>query len=490
MAEFNNETYITDQIRKQYRNPKVSSVKASLDVKKFPMDTGLQKKIIMADVETLQAMVAKEETTYETILKAFWNQIADQLDKNAILSLDRRVFDQVKELHYDPKHDIMYGIPVLIKGNIATRHMPTNAGAAVIEDYFADDDAEIIKKLKAKGALILGKTNLSEWANFMSTESSNGYSAIGGQTKNPYGEFDVGGSSSGSAVACASHLSPVAIGTETAGSIIYPASQNSVVGLKPTLGLVSQDRIIPISKTHDTAGPMGRTVKDTYALFKAMTDNIRDPKWDKDKLKGINIGIIDNETVKHYYRDDDIKIIQRIQQELSVAKSCHFFTMLEQAFETQVYDILKYEFREGIKAYFTVAEQTTLTLDDILAFNGQKMHDYAPYNHEIIHQASTESYDPEVINSQIQCNRQMTRSALDNAFKRYDVLVTLSNYCTSVYAPAGYPAITIPAGYRTNGEPIGVTFIGQYNEDVSLMEIAYAYEQMTLHRLDPEEMRI
>lgn len=472
---FNNDDYIQGQLDKQYRDPKESSVKVSLEHELYDVDKTLMQKVLDSDIEDLQKMVKDGEASYLDIVKSFWNQILKNKDYNAVISLDKNVVEKAEASTYDDAHDLMYGMPVLVKDNVATQDLPTTAGAAVLKDYQPELDAEIIRRLKDKGALILGKTNLSEWANFMSTNSSNGYSTIGGQTKNAYGEFDVGGSSSGSSVAAALGFAPVTIGSETSGSIIYPASQNGVVGLKPTLGSVSQDGIIPISETHDTAGPIARTVKDTYALFKALSDVEETAVWDEDKLSGVRVGVIDNEAVKAVYRSEDDEIMSRVEKELSDAGAITSqISLSEEAFKIDYLNVLKHEFNAGIRSYF---EPMQLTLDKILVFNSENESSFAPYNQELIRQSVEEKHSKEEITETIRLNQTTSRKALDQAFETVDMLVTLSNYATVLYAAAGYPAVTLPGHKRSTGEPIGVTFIGKDKSDIQLLEWAYAYEQ-------------
>ncbi|MCT1798698.1 amidase family protein [Aerococcus urinaeequi] len=472
---FNNDDYLKGQIEKQYRKPKISSVKQTLDEELYDVDERLMKKVIGRDIETLQGLVREGEATYAEIAKCFWNQVLKHKDHNAVIALNPDVVKEAEKLSYDRSHSLMYGIPVLVKDNIATQDMPTTAGAAVLKDFKPEEDAEIIKLLKDKGTLILGKTNLSEWANFMSTDSSNGYSAIGGQTKNAFGEFDVGGSSSGSAVAAALGLAPVTIGSETSGSIIYPASQNGVVGHKPTLGLVSQDGIIPISHTHDTAGPITKTVKDAAIMFQALADTEETVQWYKDALKGVRVGIIANESLKAVYRSEDEEILSKAADELRGAGAeVSSFTVREEGLNIDYLNILKHEFNTGVQAYFA---SSALTLDKVLAFNEQQEEDFAPYNQELIRQSIEETYSDEEIDEMIRLNQQTARKALTEAFASVDLLVSLSNYATVLYAAAGNPAVTLPGHKRSTGEPVGVTFIGKSGQDLQLLEWAYAYEQ-------------
>jgi len=482
MSGFNNDDYLKSQVEKQ--------VEKTLKTHSFQglpaIDIKSNIDLLNKDIISLQEMVKNNVISYEDIVIFYLNRIKTFEGYNSVLEINDFALDEVKEKYYDDSHDAMYGIPVLIKGNIGTKRMHTTAGAAALKTFKCDDDADIIKKLKARGAIILGKTNLSEWANFMSTESSNGYSALGGQTMNPYGPFDVGGSSSGSAVAAACQLAPVTIGTETAGSIIYPASQNSVVGLKPTLGLLSTNRIIPISASHDTAGPMARTVKDTYYLFRAISCINQIPNFNKDALKNIRVGIIINEPVLSYYREGDQIILSETAEILKESGArVNEISLDVTAFDTKVYDILKYEFREGVEEFLKLnPEHPMKDLRDIIAFNEKNMEAFAPYNHEIIKQSKEEYYDDKIIKTQIKVNQNLTRSALNKALEKVDVLMTLSNYCTSVYAPAGYPAINVPGTYRSNGEPVGITLICKSGDDIKLLEYAYAYETI-LKRINP-----
>jgi amidase len=488
MTEFNEESYIEGQIRKQH--VETIKTKSKVDLKIDNLDTidveKYQPFIIGQSIRQIQESIKNGHLTYDVLVSFYLNRIQKFVAMNAVLELNPKCYEEALNKTYSDDHDLLYGMPILIKANIGTEDMTTSAGVAALRNLVCDEDADLVKKLKSKGAIILGKTNLSEWANFMSTESSNGYSALGGQTINPYGQFDVGGSSSGSGVAASLQLAAATIGTETAGSIIYPSSQNGIVGLKPTLGLISQDRVIPISETHDTAGPMTHCVDDTILLMEALTE-LREDSIALDQLK---IGIIANEPVKGMYRPDDQAFLNNLVDEIKA----HVNTIEEMelntlGFETQVFDILKYEFREGVKSYLTTYAPSypVQNLNDIIEFNKGDLNRYAPYNQELIVQSATEVFDPKTINQQILENRRITRLALDEALAKYDVLMTLSNYCTSIYAPAGYPAVTMPGGLRNNGEPLGFTLIGKEASDMRLLSIAKEMESVLNKRVAPKE---
>lgn len=473
--DFNSQDYIKGQIDKQYTTPKESRFKTPFDYDSYPVDADIMEKIIGKGCDALQHMVGEGELTYADIVKCYWNQAIKMKDYNALISLNEDAVKQAESLNYDEAHDVCYGLPVLIKDNINVAGLLNTAGAAVLKEHVAEEDAELIRLLKEKGAIILGKTNLSEWANFMSTDSSNGYSTIGGQTKNPFGPFDVGGSSSGSAAAVALSIAPLAIGTETAGSIIYPASQNGIVGLKPTLGLVSQEGIIPVSKTHDTAGPMAKTIKDTYDLFKAISQTDAVAEWAVEAAD-LKIGIIENDSVKGVYRDEDSQMMHTFSDRLKQADlACENVTLSDEALEVDYIPILKFEFDEGVRDFFK-ASNKGLTLSDVISFNNRDLDNTAPYNQELLVQSAETDVTRESIEEHIQSNQKKTREALNKAFEAVDVLVTLSNYATVLYAASGYPAVTLPGFKRATGEPVGITLIGKSGEDVHLLEIAHALE--------------
>ncbi|GAL66562.1 amidase family protein [Jejuia pallidilutea] len=275
------------------------------DLKDFTEEVynNLKSFILEQDIPTIQQHILHQKLSYEDLVKFYLYRIRkydreNELSLNSVISLNPNVikeakgFDKVKNIYAQPnsKEKFMrslYGMPILLKDNVNTKGMPTTAGAVALQ-HNATDDAFIVERLKEKGAIILGKANLSEWAYYFCGDCPSGYSAIGGQTLNPYGRriMDTGGSSSGSGVAVAANFAVAAIGSETSGSILSPASQNSVVGLKPTIGLVSRSGIVPISSTLDTAGPMAKNVTDTAILLDAIFG------YDKTDSKSINLSRI------------------------------------------------------------------------------------------------------------------------------------------------------------------------------------------------------
>lgn len=481
---FNSTDYLHDQINKQYhQQPELNSVVRTLG-EFLPLESNITddviKKIITSDIDTLQTLVKEQRVSYADIATVFYNRAVLHKDYHAVISLNHAVVEEARQCQYSDDHDPLYGIPVLVKDNVSTVALPTTAGAVKLKDFYPKQDAEIIQALKNKGALILGKTNLSEWANFMTTDSANGFSARGGQTMNPFGDYDVGGSSSGSAVAVSLGLSPVAIGTETAGSVIYPASQNGVIGLKPTLGTVSQAGIIPIAKAHDTAGPMARNVKDCFNLFQAMTSITETLDYHTKALTDYRFGFINDAKIKEAYRDEDDTLLARvkaglIQRDVAVQD----VAIDASAYQIDITDVLVYQFSEGVRDFFK-DEKEPLTLRDIYQFNQTDAANYAPYGQDLIKQAMEITLTKEVIDQMVTTHQKMATKVLDQAFETADVLVTLSNYATTLYAASGYPALTIPGLKRTSGEPVGVTFIMKTNQDVELLHVGQLIEQISL----------
>lgn len=478
--DFNSEAYLNDQIRKQYEEPPKSNGQIELTEEPFDLDEALMNEVLSSDIDTLQAMVKRKDVTYEEIAKAFYNQVLRNKDSRAVITLNRAVVDEATTLMYDESHDALYGIPILVKDNIATNDMPTTAGAAFLKDFRPKEDAAIIQQLKSKGAIILGKTNLSEWANFMTKDSANGYSAIGGQAKNPHGSFDVGGSSAGSGVAASMQMSPVTIGTETAGSVIYPASQNGVVGLKPTLTTVSQIGIIPIAEAHDTAGPMADTVKDCYYVLKGMSD-FKERLEDQSKtLKEYNFGQLDDDQIKEAYRPEDEDILAGFGKQLKDSGANYQHVAIsKEAYQLNIVDVLFYQFNEGIKNYFS-DEVKPVTLADVAAFNNEDKENRCVYGQDLIEQAVNQSLTEAEIKQKIADHQSISKKALDEAFEKVDVLVTISNYATTLYATSGYPALTLPGYKRRSGEPVGITLIGQPNKDIELLYVGHLIEQAGL----------
>ncbi|MGG2469242.1 MAG: amidase family protein [Paraclostridium dentum] len=390
-------------------------------------------------------------------------------------------------------------MPITLKANIGTSDkMHPTAGSYALKDSILDEDSFIVKKLREEGAIILGKTNLSEFANYMSTKSSSGYSALGGQTQNPYGKFDVGGSSSGSASSVASGFSVASIGTETAGSIIYPSSQNSVVGIKPSIGLVSRDRIVPIAESQDTAGVISKNVDDAALILNSIygydpndKDTVESKNSDENyikylnekSIKGMNVAILKPIAV----RNSDLVFFDNIEKDLkNMGAKTHIVSFSNEVNNIKMSESLEAGFKFDIDKYLKTAKVNGVnSLKDIVDINKEDLENRAPYGQDLLEKSLSNKMSSEEYKNLVESNKNIASKEIDSILKNADVIVSLSNQAATAYAPAGYPALTVPAGYKSNGEPIGITFVGSKFEEGKLLKIANVYENNTKYRKDP-----
>jgi amidase len=421
----------------------------------------------------------------------------------------------------------LHGVPILLKDNIDTAdRMTTTAGSLALEGSIPLQDAFIAAKLRSAGAVLLGKSNLSEWANFRSNHSSSGWSGRGGQAKNPYVlDRNPCGSSSGSGGGVSANLCAAAIGTETNGSIVCPASANGIVGIKPTLGLVSRTGIIPIAHSQDTAGPMARTVRDAAILLNALSGiDTRDATTmvnrsrgqidytrflDPNGLRGARIGIARDLFGSSIITDklgDDAIDVMKAQGAVIVdpAKIKNF-----DKFGDSEFDVLLYEFKADLNAYLAGlgSKAPVRTLQDIIDFNeGHKDQEMPWFGQEIMVMAQkkgplSEKKYRDALAKDIRMSRTqgidatMTKYKLDALFSPtggppwVTDLINGDHYAgagsSTPPAVAGYPNINVPAGYSHN-LPVGISFFGRAYSEPTLIKIAYAYEQATKHRRAPQ----
>ncbi|WP_432666684.1 amidase family protein [Wukongibacter baidiensis] len=499
------------QIAMQYENEVISKYKRELNFSDF--NEGL-KNISKEKIEKIESVVINENIEYiqEEILKGTFSceelvlfyvnriKIYDG-NYNSVIQLNPKALERAKEIDGKIQNGDelgeLFGTIILIKDNIAEVNTNTSAGAYVLKDVKTKRDSFLVKKLKESDGIILGKVNLSEWSNFMSMPSSNGFSVLGGQTKNAYGKYDVGGSSSGSAVSASLGFASITLGSETSGSLIYPAGQNSVVAIKPTLGLLSRDLIVPISEAQDTAGVIGRSVEDVYKVFKSSIAydendplgkhvkefNIEDMQkgLDKNFLAGKRIGIL----------KEDSERASELKKELQEAGA----EVVEVSMDTMgdgidMMSVLLYGMKEDVKALLSHKDVISeyKSLKDIVDFNKTDSKDRKPYGDELHQQALETDLSKEEYEKIVAENRKVAGSIIDNVMreKNIEVIASFSNELSGIYAPAMYPAVTVPAGYKEDGEPYGVTFVASLNEDYKLLNIAFSYEQTTLHRKNPK----
>ncbi|MGB7606189.1 MAG: amidase family protein [Lutisporaceae bacterium] len=472
-----------------------------------------------ATIRQMAAAMKEGRLNSKTLVLLYLRRIAE-LDKsgpklNSIIEINpdalhiAEALDRERDL--TGARSVLHGIPVMIKDNINTNDkMHTSAGSLALAENYTPYDAFLVEKLREAGAIIFAKTNLTEFANFMTENMANGYSSRGGQTLNPYGFgiFDTGGSSAGSSVAVAANLCAVSVGTETSGSIISPASSNSIAGIKPTLGMISRTGIIPLAHSQDTAGPIARTIEDAAILFgfmlgidpsdpvtfvsKGKTVSDYTQYLDKNGLSGTRIGI-----PQYIYKDMEenekemmqccIDEIKQLGAEVVEDKNIDAYD------EIHNYDVLTYEFKSDINAYLsTLGESTKVkTLKDIIDFNNAHPEETLKYGQTILVQCEKTSgtlTEPEYIHAKLQDLRLSQTEGIDLYIKEnnLDAMLFPSTAGVSIAAKAGYPSVTVPAGYCQDGTPFGITFSAGAFSEAKLIKLAYAYEQATKKRVAPK----
>jgi amidase len=483
-----------------------------------------------ADIATLSARMAKGDLTSHALTQAYLDRIAlidvsgprlnsiIALNPDALAEADARDAERRAGTLRGPLH----GIPVLLKDNIDAHPMPTTAGSLALADHLPSRDAFLVEKLRAAGAVILGKTNLSEWANFRSTRSISGWSGVGGQTRSPYAlDRNPCGSSSGSGTAVSANLAVAAIGTETDGSIICPSSVAGIVGLKPTVGLVSRNGIVPISASQDTAGPMARSVADAAALLAAIAaPDARDPASSgtkhpavadylahltPDALRGARIGVLRANT--GYHPDVDAAF-DRAVAALKAAGATVVDASIPTAgkWDEAENTVLLAEFKPGLEAYLADSGAPVRHFDDIIEFNRSHAAQEMPYfGQELFEQAMKA---PTLASARYRTARDTARrlagpEGIDAALHKQhlDALVApatgpawrtdtvlgdhFSGAGYGAAAVAGYPSITVPMG-DAHGLPLGMVFMGGKWTESRLIELAYSFEQATHARKPPQ----
>lgn len=464
--------------------------------------------ILEKNLQEIQEQVAEGVFNYEDLTLFYLYRIREfdrenEYSLNTIISLNSQVLTdaRLRDRNYKNIKDksLIYGIPVLLKDNINTASMATTAGALALEKN-TTASAYITNQLEQNGALILGKANLSEWGYYFCEDCPSGYSAMGGQTLNPYGrrEFGTGGSSSGSAVAVAANFAPVSVGTETVGSIISPASQNSVVGLKPTVGLLSRSGILPISKTLDTPGPITKTVADNAILLNAMAgrdtldskvyaDSLAIPTdyythlKDSASVAGVRFGVFKSLQNNPLYKKaiDDLRKLG--------AEIVPFSP--EQVDLTNFVQVLNLDMKNNLNAYLDrFVKRNVNSIEDILAFNEENSITRIPYGQSILKavvETDTNDVNYEIMSDNLKEQGEKYFTIPMGKYK-LDAVLSINNNHAGYAAAAEFPAITVPMGYKSNGEPVGLTIISIPYSEQNLLRWAYVYEQKTKHRKSPK----
>ncbi|ARU60684.1 amidase [Tumebacillus avium] len=476
--------------------------------------------LIEATIEDMQQAMEEGKITSRDLVLMYLCRIADYDQQGpalkSVLEINPDALQIAEALDAERKQNgprgLMHGIPVLLKDNIDTGDkMHTSAGSLALANSIAPQDSFVAKQLRAAGAVLLGKTNMTEWANFMAENMPTGYSSRGGQSLNPYGaEFMTGGSSAGSGVAVGANLTAVAVGTETSGSILSPASQNSIVGLKPTLGLISRSGIIPLAHSQDMAGPMARTVRDAAILLNALTGvDANDPitgtsqeaaqhdytKFlQKGSLKGLRLGVATHIMTKYELPAEKKALIEAAVDVLRELGADVFEVELPNF--DQDWSASKtffHEFKSDLNAYLKKLgpAASVRSLRELILFNDADPKRMLKYGQAHLLEAEATSgtlIEPDYILSRERDLYWAKDAGLDAMMAEHqlDAWIAPNNWGAMYPAIAGYPSITIPAGYAPTGEPVGVTFsAGAYSEPL-LFKLAYAYEQATQHRKAPE----
>ena len=482
------------------------------------------------DIATLHDQMQRGELSSEVLVRWYTDRI-ETIDRagprlNAMIEINpdalniARALD--KEWQTSGPRGPLHGIPVVLKANIDTNdRMHTSAGSLALAEHVPPQDAFVVKRLRDAGAVILGKANLSEWANFRSTRSSSGWSSVGGQTLNPYDPArSPCGSSSGSAVATAANLTAVSVGTETNGSVVCPAGSNGIVGIKPTVGLVSRSGIVPIAHSQDTAGPMARSVRDAAILLTAMTGTDPDDpathnaethidysaNLTADAMSGRRIGILRSWSGEGSHPAVDAIYASSIDAMREAgAIIVDDINVDVPGVYAAAREVLLYEFRADLNTYLENSAAPAISLAELIAYNEANADTVMPlFGQELFLQA--EAMGPltdEAYLAALEAGRDVARRTMDKLFEEHalDALIGPTNGpawmidhingdsfhigTSSLAAISGYPNITVPAGF-VSGMPVGLSFMGVAWNEKQLIEIAYAFEQTTAVRMPPE----
>lgn len=483
-------------------------------------------------ISQLQKGYADKKYSVNDVVKVYLDRISE-IDKNgprlnSIIQINPDAMaiaeEMDKQIAAGKTSGALFGVPVIIKDNIDTHDkMPTTAGATALRNSFPARDSFVAKKLREAGAIIIGKSNLSEWANFRAKMSSSGWSGVGGQTKNPYVlDRNPCGSSSGSGVAVSANLCMAAIGTETNGSIVCPSNNNGIVGIKPTVGLLSRSGIVPISFTQDTPGPMCRSVEDAAILLGALTgiDSLdsktllsRDKSFTdytkylkKDGLNHKRIGL-DKKSLGFSDKVDTLMMKAVAFLKANGAEVVYIEYPKVANYDDASFSVLLYEFKDGLNKYFEShgGSSPVKNIKELIEFNKSDSIELRYFDQNLLEQAEKKGdLNSEEYKKAIATMTKATRDdGIDKVMSTYKLdaimaptgspawktdLVLGDHFVggsSSLAAISGYPAITVPMGF-INELPVGVTFFGKAWSEPLLLEIAYGYEQGTKHRKAPK----
>ncbi len=484
------------------------------------------------DIDQLHAGYASGAYTIKDVVQAYLDRIAAIDDAgpelNAIIQINPDALEIAETLdaewYANRSRGPLHGIPIVLKDNIDTHDkMPTTAGSRALAKSFPLQDSKVAEKLREAGAVILGKANLSEWANFRGELSSSGWSGLGGQTHNPYIiSRNPCGSSSGSGVAVSANLTVLAIGTETNGSIVCPSTSNGIVGIKPTVGLVSRSGIIPISYTQDTAGPMARTVRDAALCLGALVGLDEsdaktlesDGKYHTDYAQFLNRDGLKGKRIGHFTgpRGANYKVDALMDQTIEYLESQGVEVVeIDQITGSEVgsasFNIMLFEYKDGLNKYFeSLGKDAAIkSLEELIAFNKTDSVEMAFYNQKYLEMAQEkDGLDSEEYKESLETMLKGSRTnGIDRVMDKHNLDAIMAPTgspawetdhingdsfqlgSSSPAARSGYPNITVPMGF-VDELPVGVSIFGRAWSEPILLEIAYAYEQGTKHRRVPK----
>lgn len=466
--------------------------------------------LVESSIKDIKEAFNKNELTSKDLVLDYLKRIAfiDQgvIKYNSVLEVNPDALFEAEIKDYEritnQAKGLLHGIPILLKDNINTSgKMHTTAGTVGFKDNYASD-AFIVKRLKEEGAIILGKTNLTELANFMTQNMRNGYSSLGGEVLCPYNlDKDPSGSSSGSAVSVSINLAPISIGTETGGSIMSPSMQNGVVGIKPTMGLVSRTGIVPISSTLDTAGPMAKNVYDAALLLGAIRGN--------DKLDPITLGkkdeVIDYTTFLKDIKAKELRVgidlnnLDKLSEkrqkvfyeniELLKKQGVTIIDNLDITQSTKIYHVMLFEFKQVFNSYLSSLGASTKikTLKELIEFNREHRDVCLKYGQTVIEEAQykTSGKLNEVEYIEALEERNELSKMLHNIFNTHNLdCIYFANY-TSLGPHCGHPTMTVPVGVDESNIPIGTYLLGNKFREDRLLQVGKLIEDVTKGRVNP-----
>ncbi|OMD39455.1 amidase family protein [Paenibacillus odorifer] len=467
--------------------------------------------IVEATIPEIQAALESGDITSKQLVLMYYERIADHdkngLTINSVLEINPDALFIAESLDVERaikgSRGPLHGIPVLLKDNINTGDkMHTSAGSLALANSFAGEDAFIVTKLREAGAIIMGKANMTEFANFMTNGMPSGYSSRGGQVLNPYNiSTPTGGSSAGSAVAVACNFCTVSVGTETSGSILNPGNLGSIIGIKPTVGLLSRSGILPLSNTQDTAGPMARTVRDAVLLLNAMLGNDNHDAamgtnvgkihedytifLDENGLQGARIGI-----PRDYYfeelTDEQLALFNAsVDRMRELGATIIDPADIKTAREISYSSVVLNEFKTALNAYLSRLGPGApmRTLKDIIDFNHAHPLETLRYGQATLidaeYTSSGTQTEPKYLRHRATDLKLCKEEGIDATMKEYnlDALLFPADFGARITSRAGYPSIVVPSGYTSAGAPFGVTFSAKAYQEPTLIKLAYAYEQ-------------